>query len=93
MVGFIEAEGCFSIYKLSKDRDYLVASFDISQTNGEIIISAIRKYLSFTNAIYIDKTNSSKLKVSSVKSIENIIKFLDKAPVKLMGYKRLQYLL
>ena len=93
LVGFIEAEGCFSIYNSFKDRDYLTASFDISQTNGEIIISAIRKYLSLTNAIYIDKTNSSRLKVSSVRSIENVINFLDKAPVRLLGYKRLQYLL
>lgn len=30
LVGFIEAEGCFSIYKLNKD-SYLVASFDIAQ--------------------------------------------------------------
>jgi hypothetical protein len=91
LVGFIEAEGCFSIYKL-KDRDnYLVASFDISQTNGNIIIAAIREYLSFTTTIYLDKTNSSKLKVTSVRSIENLIKFLNKAPVKLLGNKKSQY--
>jgi ubiquinol-cytochrome c reductase cytochrome b subunit len=76
LVGFIEGEGCFSISKL-KD-DYLVASFDISQTNGEIIISAIREYLSFTTTIYSDKTNCFKLKVSSVRSIENLLKFLNK---------------
>jgi len=93
LVGFIEAEGCFSIYKLQKDKDYLVASFDIAQTNGEVLISAIREYLSFTNAIHIDKTNCSKLKVTGVRSIENIITFLQKAPVKLLGNKKLQYLL
>ena len=71
----------------------MVASFDISQTNGEILISAIRKYLSFTTKIYLDKTNSFKLKVTSIRSIENIIKFLHKAPVKLLGNKKLQYLL
>jgi ubiquinol-cytochrome c reductase cytochrome b subunit len=43
--------------------------------------------------IYLDKTNNSKLKVTSVRSLENIIRFLDKAPVKLLGYKKLQYLL
>ena len=91
LVGFIEAEGCFSVYKI-KD-DYLVASFDVSQTDGEIIISAIRVYFSFTTSIYSDKTNCFKLKVSSVRSIENIIKFLNKAPVKLLGYKKLEYLL
>ena len=91
LVGFIEAEGCFSVYK--NKVDYFIASFDISQTGGEIIISAIRKYLSFTTTIYLDKTNCYKLKVTSVRSIENIIKFLDKAPIKLLGNKKLQYLL
>jgi hypothetical protein len=42
---------------------------------------------------YKDKTNNFKLKVTSVRSIENVIKFLDKAPVKLLGNKRLQYIL
>jgi len=93
LVGFIEAEGCFSVYKLKKDGDYLIASFDIAQKDGDILISAIRKYLSFTTAIYLDKTNCSKLKVGSVRSVENVIKFLHNAPVKLMGNKRLQYLL
>lgn len=93
LVGFIEAEGCFSVYKLSKDKDYLVASFDIAQRDGDILISAIREYLSFTNAIYLDITNCSKLKVTSVRSIENVVKFLKNAPVKLLGHKKLQYLL
>jgi len=93
LVGFIEAEGCFSIYKLTLKDNYLVASFDISQTHGHVIISAIRRYLSFTVAIYLDKTDNSKLKVTSVRSIENIIKFLHKAPVKLLGYKKLQFIL
>ena len=43
--------------------------------------------------IYLDKKKNSKLKVTSVRFIENIIKFLDKAPVKLLGYKKLQFLL
>jgi hypothetical protein len=54
---------------------------------------AIKNYLSFTTALHIDKTNGYKLKVTGVRSIENIIKFLSNEPVKLMGYKRLQYLL
>ncbi len=93
LVGFIEAEGCFSVYKLYKDKDYLVASFDIAQRDGDIIISAIRKYLSFSTAVFLDKSNCSKLKVTGVTSIENVIKFLQKAPVKLLGYKKLQYIL
>jgi hypothetical protein len=70
-----------------------VASFDIAQRDAEVLISAIREYLSFTNAIYIDKTNCSRLKVTGVRSIENVINFLQKAPVKLLGNKKLQYLL
>lgn len=93
LVGFIEAEGCFSVYKLYQDKDYLVASFDLCQKDGEILIYAIRKYLSFTNAIYLDKTNCYKVKVTSIRSIENVIKFLQNAPVKLLGNKKLQYLL
>lgn len=93
LVGFIEAEGCFSVYKLTNKDNSFVASFDITQTNGEILILAIRNYLSLTPKLYKDKTNNFKLKVSSVRSIENIIKFLNKAPVKLLGNKNLQYLL
>lgn len=93
LVGFIEAEGCFSIYKLKKPESYDVASFDISQTNGEILILAIREYLSLIPGVYKDKTNNFKLKVSSVRSLENVIKFFKKAPVKLLGNKKLQYLL
>ena len=92
LVGFIEAEGCFSIYQpinsISK-----VASFDIAQTNESNLILAISKYLSFTQKVHKDKTNCFKLKVSSVRSVENIIKFMEKAPVKLMGHKKLQYFL
>ena len=93
LVGFIEAEGCFSAYKLTKPDDYFVASFDISQTDGEILILAIRKYLSLTPQLFKDKTNNFKLKVTSVRSLENVIRFINKAPVKLLGNKKLQYLL
>lgn len=90
LVGFIEAEGCFSSYL---NKGSLVASFDIAQKNGDILLNAIKKYLSFTTAVYIDKTNCYKLKVTGVRSIENIIKFLSNEPVKLKGSKKLQYLL
>jgi len=80
------------VYNLSTD-GYKVASFDISQTKGYILISAIKKYMSLGTSIYIDNTNNARLKVSSVRCIENIIKFIHNAPVKLIGHKRLQYLL
>ena len=92
LIGFIEAEGCFSIYKPS-DRDSYVASFDISQTNSNEIIYAICKYLSFTQKIHKDGTNNFKIKVSSIRSVENVIRFINNAPVKLQGHKKLQYLL
>ena len=92
LIGFIEAEGCFSIYKPTSDSSK-VASFDISQTNGSDLIEAIKIYLKLTSKLYLDKTNNSKLKVSSIRQIENIIKFIQKAPIKLLGYKKLQYLL
>jgi len=98
LVGFIEAQGCFSVYKLNKTSDYSVASFDISQTNGEILIMAIAKHLSLPKVgaatkIYKDKTDNFKLKVTSVRSIENVVSFLKKAPLKLLGNKKLRYLL
>lgn len=93
LVGFMEAEGCFSVYKRSKPDNYDVASFEISQTNGEILVLAIRKFLSLTPKVYKDKTNNFKLKVSSVRSLENVIKFIDRAPVKLLGNKKLQYII
>ena len=92
LVGFIEAEGCFNIYKPTKDLS-LWASFDISQTDAHILISAISKYLSLTTSISRDKTDNFKLKVSGVRSVENVIKFIHAAPVKLLGHKKLQYLL
>nr|YP_004376393.1 intronic ORF at intron 2 of cob [Moniliophthora roreri]ADO51581.1 intronic ORF at intron 2 of cob [Moniliophthora roreri] len=92
LVGFIEAEGCFSIYKPISSTS-LIASFEVSQTDGEILILAICKYLSFTQKVHRDNTNCFRIKVSSVRSIENVINFMQKAPVQLMGFKKLQYLL
>lgn len=93
LVGYTEAEGCFSTYKIKSRSDYTVASFDISQTNGEILLNAIAKYLCLTTKVCRDETNNFKLKVSSVRSIENVVTFFKKAPVKLLGNKKLQYLL
>lgn len=35
LVGFIEGEGSFSVYKLYKDKDYLVATFNVAQRDGK----------------------------------------------------------
>ena len=69
LIGFIEAESSFSVYKI-KENNYIVASLDISQTNGEILVLAIRKFLALTPKVYKDKTKNYKLKVTSVRSIE-----------------------
>lgn len=93
LIGFIEARGCFNNSK----NDDLVSSFEISQASGHdvSIISAIREYLSFTANIHLDKTEQPcfKLKVTNIRSIENIIKFLNNTPIKLLGYKKLEFLL
>jgi len=92
LVGFMEAEACFSICKPTIDASK-IASFSIGQTNSQTLILAIAKYLSLSKKITCDKTNHFNLKASSVRSVENVIRFLDRAPVKLLGNKRLQYLL
>lgn len=92
LIGFIEAESCFSVYKPLNLKDY-TASFEISQTGGEILIKAIAKYLKLTPKVTVDKYNNFKIKVTSVRSVENIIKFMNKNPIKLLGNKKLQYIL
>jgi hypothetical protein len=72
---------------LNQNWPFFNSEFYISQTNGHILILAISKYLSLTTSIYKDKTNNFKFKVSNVRSVENIVKFIKKAPVKLLGYK------
>ena len=93
LVGFIEAEGCFSKYKLTSLSLYNIVSFEVSQTNQLPLLMAIKKRLSITSNPYVDKTNNAKLKTTSLDSIQNVIKFLDKTSAKLKGHKRLQYLL
>jgi len=92
LVGFIEAEGCFSIYK-SKGQTNNTVSFEIRQTNGLQILEAIKFYLLINSNIYTDTTDSAHLKTTSIQGIQNIINFLNKTNAKLKGYKRLQYLL
>lgn len=92
LVGFIEAESCFSIYKPT-DSISFIASFEISQTNEDIIILAIRDFLGLSHKLRVDKTNNYRLKVSSVRAIDSVIKFMNRAPIKLQGYKKLQYII
>ncbi len=91
LVGFIEAEGCFSTYTAKNGSE--VASFDISQTHANNLITAIGIHFYHTGKPFLDKTNSSKLKISSVRGVENVIKFIQGAPMQLQGHKKLSYLL
>ena len=93
LVGFIEAEGCFSKYKLTSLSLYNIVSFDVSQTNQLPLLKAIKKRLSISANPYVDKTNNAKLKTTSLEGIQNVINFLGKTTAKLKGHKRLQYLL
>jgi len=92
LVGFIEAESCFSIYKPTNSLSF-IASFEVSQTNEEVIILAIRKFLGLSPKVRVDKTNNYRLKASGIRAIENVIKFMSRAPIKLQGYKKLQYVI
>lgn len=93
LIGFIEGEGSFNIYTVKNDSS-LIASFDISQTNGKLLIEAINKFCQFGPKVYLnEKNNSYKIKVSSKKDIQNIIHILHKSPIKLLGNKKLQFLL
>ena len=90
LIGFIEAESSFNIYKPVKSSSF-IASFEITQTEGKIVILAIKNLLGLVPNVIVDKTNNYRIKVSSVRGIENVIKFMSKAPIKLLGYKKLQY--
>ena len=92
LVGFIEAEGCFTNYKPSNSESE-TASFEIRQTNGLPIMNSIKSRLSLKANVCVDKTNSAHLKTTSIEGINSIINFLHKTNAKLKGYKRLQYLI
>ena len=92
LVGFIEAEGCFSFYKPLKEVNS-TASFDVCQTNGLQVLTAIKTKLNFKSNVNEESSNHFRLKTTSIEGIQNIINFLNKAEAKLRGYKRLQYLL
>lgn len=90
LIGYIELKGSFYIYSEKKN---LRAKLEIKETNDKILIEAIKKYCKFKSKIYKNEMNEYKLKVSNIKDISNIINIIQKAPVKLLGYKKLKYLL
>lgn len=97
LIGFIEAEGSFSIYpikRLAKYDNFHVASFEIGQNNAELKIFGIRLFLNLKTTVTkksYKSNNLYKLKVSSVKCIANLVKFLDRSSVPLLGYKKQEW--
>jgi hypothetical protein len=92
LVGFIEAEGCFSTFFVEKDQT-ITASFSIVQKDGLEILKAIKSRLNITSNPFLDeKTKAYSLNTSSIRGVENVINFLKQADVRLLGYKKAQYL-
>ena len=94
LVGFIEAEGCFCIFKRSNPKNpYNIVSFDVCQTGELELIKAIKNRLSITANPYVNKkTNNVRIITASFAGIQSVVTFLDQTNAKLTGYKRLQYL-
>lgn len=92
LVGFINGEGCFSVYK-PKNSKSNVCSFDIAQKNGGfLLLSAIRDRLKFMTKVYKDFTGCYRLKISSVSNCASLLKFLCSHKVKLKGHKSIQFI-
>lgn len=97
LVGFIEAEACFSIYPLrpTKEATYYVASFEIGQNNAEPLLKAIQNFLNLRTKISKKKkSHFYQLKVTSIQCISNVVFFLEyDSTSPLLGYKKQQYVL
>jgi len=76
--------------------DTKVASFEVSQTNGAILLEAFQnfkqKIFCFLKKNYLSHLINIEIKLITLKygvrGLENIVKDLNKNPVKLMGYKK-----
>jgi ubiquinol-cytochrome c reductase cytochrome b subunit len=90
LIGFIEAEGCFSIFKASKEND-ITADFRIGQTNAPEIIFAISKHFKLLTKPHKDNTNYWSIHTSSIRGVSNVIKFINHSNVKFKGHKSAQY--
>lgn len=98
MVGFVEAEGCFSIYKIQNLKDYYVTSFEVSQTSAKFLIVAIKNFLhlktEISQHVFIKNNKDSInycLKVTNVSCIEKVVTFFENQSTSFLGYKKLQY--
>jgi ubiquinol-cytochrome c reductase cytochrome b subunit len=62
---------------------------------AENVLLAIQLQMQLKTLVYVAEKDPDfyRLTVSSVRNIDNVIKFMHCAPVQLMGFKRLQYIL
>lgn len=92
LVGFINGEGCFSIYT-PKGSLYPVCSYSIRQKlDGFLLLSAVRERLKLKTNVLLESTGCYHLKTTSVTGCSQALSFLHTAPVKLKGNKRIQYI-
>ena len=85
IVGFIEAEGCFSIRKTGK------MSFSIGQKTDYNLIDLIKNFFSMPNRIQVKPNEMFVIEGSHRIMLANIIDFIDKHPLrgeKLNSYKQ-----
>ena len=92
LVGFLEAEGSFYFFAATGETN-MTAGFNVSQTAEKQIIEAIRQRLSISsNVFYKAEENSYSIATTSKHGVQNVINFLDKAPVQFKGLKKATYL-
>lgn len=106
LIGFIEAEGHFSIYtnnkppatqgdnhhSLKEQDNKDIMCFEISQTNEYNIIKAISIFFKITSNVYEDKNSNFRIKTTRSICIQNIINYMNNSPIKLQGKKKVQYI-
>jgi hypothetical protein len=92
LVGFIEAEGSFSI-SIEDNGKRIRPYFYIDQKFDYHLMEAIRQRLSFNSKILLRREHMFCLSGKSKREIENVVSFLKTAKVKLQGYKKIQFLL
>lgn len=92
LVGFINGEGCFSVY-MPKKKINADCSFSIRQNlDGFLLLSAIKERLKLKASVLFESTGCYHLKTTSVSGCDNTLQFFNTAPVKLKGHKRIQYI-
>lgn len=92
LVGFIEAEGCFSVFHATNETNK-TCYFSISQKNGLQIMHAIQSRLKLNvNPYYNQVLDIYGLSSSGARGNQNIINFMSLTPTKLKGLKKTNYL-